>query len=116
LVGHLLEEMVERGGLDFDGPDRGKRADRGGARDGIDDAHFAEEVARMERGQRDGVRAVGVLDDFDVAFDEDEERVALVAFADDPRAGGEVVHEAFPREEGLRRRLIPARTGWPRGR
>lgn len=94
--------MVERGGFDFDGPDRGECMDRGSARDGIDDAHFSENVALMERGERDGVRGVGVFDDGDVAFDEDEEGMALVAFADDPRAGGEVMHEAFAGEEGLR--------------
>jgi hypothetical protein len=102
LVGQVLVEVVERGGFDFDGPDRGERVDGGGARDGVDDAHFAEDVAWMERGERDGARGVGVFDDGDGAFDEDEEGVALVAFADDPRVGSEVMHEAFAGEEGLR--------------
>ena len=36
-------------------------------------------------------------------FDEDEEGVAFVAFADDPRAGSEGAHEAFLRDQVLRR-------------
>jgi hypothetical protein len=68
----------------------------------LDDAHFAEEIPVMECGEGDGMRAVSMFDDFDGAFDEDEEGVAFVAFADDPRVGGEVVDEAFVCEEGLR--------------
>jgi hypothetical protein len=111
LIGHLPEEMMERSGLDLNGAHLRQRADRGGARHGFDDAHFAEKVALAQRGQRDRVRAIGMLDDFDVALNEDEEGVALVALADDPRAGGEIVHDAFLRKEGLRRRVDSRQDG-----
>jgi len=102
LVGHLLVEMVERGGFDLDGPDRRERADGGDAPHGFNNAHFAEESALIESGQHEGVRGVGVLDDFNITFDEDKEGVALVAFAHDPCAEREVMHETFVRKQGQR--------------
>lgn len=101
LFGHLLEEVAESGGFDFDGADGVDGADGGGAEDGVDEAHFAEEVAVMKRGEGDGAWRACVFDDFDGAFDEDEEGVAFVAFADDPGPGGKVVNETFAGEECL---------------
>jgi len=97
LVGHFLIEMMKRGGLDLDGLDRGERTDGGGAGHRAKDAHLAENASRVKRGETDGV-----LDDFDVAFDEDEEGVALVAFADNPCVRREIVDGALVGEEGLR--------------
>ena len=41
---------------------------RGGASHRFDDAHFAEEIALLDRGEDDGVRSVGAFDDFDLAL------------------------------------------------
>ena len=54
-----------------------------------------------ECGQRGRVGRVGILDHLHVALDQDEKRVAILAFAHDPRAGLEVVHKAFLREQVL---------------
>ena len=69
---------------------------------GSHDAHFAEERASGQPGQRDGVRGLGVFDDLDIALDDDEEGVALAAFADNPFARGEVADVSLLREECLR--------------
>ena len=64
----------------------GRRPDCRRSRPGLDQAHFAEHLARLQRVDRPGVGAL-TDDDFDRPADDEERRVAVVAFDDDRVSG-----------------------------
>jgi len=99
LIGHFLEEMVQRGGPDFDGDDWGQRLHGGGSWNGIDHAHFAEESSTMKMGEEDRPALGAPFDDIDIALHENEEGVAGIAFPNDGLPGRKIAGNAFGVEQ-----------------
>ena len=83
------QHVVEVGPFDHHQLDLGDGDDRGGARCGLEQTHFAEDLARAEHGQNEFLAIGGRGDDLDPTVDNDEDRVGVVALVKYRRIGRE---------------------------
>lgn len=100
LLGLGFVEFVEGDRAEAEQVAVGRAEDGGGAGQGFEEAHFAEEVSFWEGGEGDGFWGGVVFDDADGAAMDEEEPVTGFAFAHDDFAAGEGLGAQFGIEEG----------------